>query len=271
MSSIDPPPLQPAIERAEELESALAEIRDRVRRASSGTTPTLIAVSKYKPASDIMACYEQRHYDFGENYSQELVDKAAILPRDIRWHFIGALQSNKAKILASIPNLYCVQTLTSAKTASALNKAIPEDRTLRVLVQVNTSGEESKSGLPPLGPDTHVGTSELAQLVVHVVTKCPRLRFEGLMTIGALEQSLNASETEKNADFETLKETRDRLKEFLIDNAEQTGHSWGHEVSGKLMLSMGMSGDFEAAIKAGSDIVRVGTGIFGQRPKKEIS
>jgi hypothetical protein len=131
---------------------------------------------------------------------------------------------------------------------------------------VNTSGEENKSGLPPLGATADVGTSELAQLVLHIVTKCPRLRFEGLMTIGALEQSLSASETKKNADFETLEETRDRLKEFLDE--KQAGRSWGHEASGNLVLSMGMSSDFEAALRAGSNIVRVGTGIFGQRPKR---
>lgn len=86
------------------------------------------------------------------------------------------------------------------------------------------------------------------------------------MTIGALEQSLNASATEKNADFEKLKETRDKLTEYLT--SEHGDSPWGHDASGRLVLSMGMSSDFEAALKAGSDIVRVGTGIFGQRSKK---
>lgn len=182
--------------------------------------------------------------------------------------FSVPIQRENPNFATAIPNLYCVQTLASTKAASALNKAIPEDRdtALRVLVQVNTSGEESKSGLPPLRATTDVGNSELGQLVVHIVTQCTRLRFEGLMTIGAVEQSLSASETEKNADFETLKETRDRLKKFL--DKEQAGRSWGHGTSGNLVLSMGMSSDFETALKAGSDIVRVGTGIFGQRPKK---
>lgn len=88
------------------------------------------------------------------------------------------------------------------------------------------------------------------------------------MTIGALELSLTASETEKNADFEKLKETRTLLEQYLTQNYSSDDKKWGDETSGKLLLSMGMSSDFEAALKAGSDIVRVGTGIFGQRPKK---
>lgn len=96
--------------------------------------------------------------------------------------------------------------------------------------------------------------------------ECPKLRLEGLMTIGALEQSLSASETERNADFEKLRETRERLKEYLIK--EHAGAQWGHETTGDLVLSMGMSSDFEPALKAGSDIVRVGTSIFGKRMKK---
>ena len=88
------------------------------------------------------------------------------------------------------------------------------------------------------------------------------------MTIGALELSLAASETEKNADFERLKETRDILDRCLKATYPEMLDRWGDETSSRLVLSMGMSGDFEAALNAGSDIVRVGTGIFGQRPKK---
>ena len=88
------------------------------------------------------------------------------------------------------------------------------------------------------------------------------------MTIGALELSLAASETEKNADFERLKETRDVLDRHLKATYPEALDRWGDETSSRLVLSMGMSGDFEAALKAGGDIVRVGTGIFGQRPKK---
>ncbi|TFK36718.1 proline synthetase associated protein [Crucibulum laeve] len=262
---------RPSTERVEELKESLADIRSRVKAVSLTTSkPTLVAVSKYKPASDILACFEDEQLDFGENYVQELEDKAAVLPGEIRWHFIGTLQSNKAKVLAAIPNLYSIQTLASIKTATALNKAFPSDRStpLRVLLQVNTSGEDSKSGLPPLS-SSNVEEFELTQLATHIVKECPKLRLEGLMTIGALELSLTASETEKNADFERLKETRDALHAHLVKQfGESNAGKWGHETTGKLLLSMGMSSDFDAALKSGSDIVRVGTGIFGQRVKK---
>ena len=179
--------------------------------------------------------------------------------------------NNKKSFYLAIPNLFSVQTLGSVKAASALDKALPSNRSspLRVLLQVNTSGEDSKSGLPPLTQSmSDLENSELVVLARHILTQCPKLRLEGLMTIGALELSLSASETEKNADFERLKETRDLLAKYLGRNYSEGDRQWGEEQSGRLLLSMGMSSDFEAALKSGSDIVRVGTGIFGQRPKK---
>ncbi|KAK7466067.1 hypothetical protein VKT23_004791 [Stygiomarasmius scandens] len=265
-------------ERAQELRENLQEIRQRVQDASasssSGTRPKLVAVSKYKPSSDIMVCYEDGQLDFGENYVQELVDKAKELPLEIRWHFIGTLQSNKAKVLAGIPNLHTIQTLSSVKAATALNKALASSTSrtspLNVLVQVNTSGEDAKSGLSPLSSSSSIAESDLAKLVKHVIANCPHLQFQGLMTIGSLELSLHASETEKNADFEKLRETRDLLQEWLRGEEFAAKAQWGSaEHGGNLVMSMGMSSDFEAALKAGSDIVRVGTGIFGQRKMKE--
>jgi hypothetical protein len=94
----------PSSERRAELHSALGEVRNRVAAASNSPPrrklPTLVAVSKYKPAADVLACYDAGHRDFGENYAQELVEKAESLPHDVRWHFIGTVQSNKAKALA---------------------------------------------------------------------------------------------------------------------------------------------------------------------------
>ncbi|KAJ7846923.1 hypothetical protein B0H13DRAFT_2092497 [Mycena leptocephala] len=254
--------------RSAEISESLAEIRSRVKLASgTSNSVTLVAVSKYTPASDIEACFSDGQLDFGENYVQELEEKAKALPAEIRWHFIGTLQSNKAKVLAAIPNLYSIQTLTSTKAATALNKSLPPERTapLNILIQINTSGEDSKSGLDPLDADTaDVARAEATQLARHIVAECPRLWLQGLMTIGALEQSLSAGD--ENADFERLKGTRDVLAKAL---AEEFGtERWGEEGTGRLLLSMGMSSDFEAALKAGSDIVRVGTGIFGARAKK---
>lgn len=167
----------------------------------------------------------------------------------------------------AIPNLYAIQTLTSIKAADALNKTLEKSRPteqdppLNVLLQVNTSGEDAKSGVPPLtSSDASPEGSELAQLARHIIAQCPKLHLQGLMTIGSLEQSKSTSS--ENEDFECLKATRDVLQPLL----ESETRNWGKD--GKLLLSMGMSSDFEAALKAGSDIVRVGTGIFGARHLK---
>jgi pyridoxal phosphate enzyme (YggS family) len=157
--------------------------------------------------------------------------------------------------LSAIPNLHTVQTVSSQKLATALNKNWPDDREslLNVLIQVNTSGEDSKSGVSPQD-------AELVNLARFVVDSCPRLYLHGLMTIGSLSESLSGDE---NRDFDLLKKTRDELQATL---KEQGVNRWGKD--GELILSMGMSSDFEAALRAGGDIVRVGTGIFGERIKK---
>jgi uncharacterized pyridoxal phosphate-containing UPF0001 family protein len=186
----------------------------------------------------------------------------------------------------AVPSLYCVQTVTSEKAATGLNKGLPDARTepLNILLQVNTSGEDSKSGLAPLaagadadaagadadaaGADADAASSELVQLATHVLAACPRLHLQGLMTIGALAQSL--AHGAPNRDFAALKETRDALHAAL-ERARADGkveRGWGG-ADGQLLLSMGMSSDFEDALKDGSDVVRVGTGIFGARPQKE--
>lgn len=198
---------------------------------------------------------KQEH--FGENYSNELIEKAGLLPRSIHWHMIGGLQTNKCKPLASqVPNLWCVSSVDTSKKADELEKGrktLVEKESLteklRVLVQVNTSGEDSKSGVEP---------KEAPELCRHVRDKCPSLQLAGLMTIGAIARSQEASTPDAlNEDFVTLRETRDKIADELgIDKSE-------------LALSMGMSSDFEAAISAGSDEVRVGTTIFGDRPAKK--
>ena len=108
-------------------------------------------------------------------------------------------------------------------------------------------------------------SAELTQLARFILAECPRLHLQGLMTIGSLTESLSSS-AKLNEGFERLVQTRDLLQAELAKEFPQDGGNWG--VEGRLMLSMGMSSDFEAALKAGSDIVRVGTGIFGSRPKK---
>ena len=172
----------------------------------------------------------------------------------------------------AIPSLYSIQTLTSTKAATALNKALSEDRPspLNILLQVNTSNEDQKSGVPPLTPsmpDSEVDGAELVQVAKHILMECPRLRLQGLMTIGSLAESLSAEK--ENEDFACLVSTRDVLEGALARvGFPRESAKWGDE-NNRLLLSMGMSSDFEAALAAGSDIVRVGTGIFGARAKKE--
>ncbi|CAE6426705.1 unnamed protein product [Rhizoctonia solani] len=240
--------------RQEELTESLKEVRWKVEsayasRAARTTPPCLVAVSKYKPASDIRACYDLGQLDFGENYVDELIQKASMLPESIRWHFIGSLQSNKCKKVAGVPNLYCLHTLDSIKKADALQKALPSTRKepLKVMIQVNTSGEDSKSGLQPLSPE-NLGESEVLALARHVIKSCPALELFGLMTIGSYEASTSG---EENPDFQTLIRTRGILQDALRGD-DQLGDAWGKGRS--LALSMGMSADFEEAIKAGGDM-----------------
>lgn len=218
----------------------------------------LIAVSKLKPATDILALHQPptSHLHFGENYAQELLEKAKILPQSIRWHMIGGLQSNKCKHLAEqIPNLWCVSSVDSNKKADQLEKGRkiiiegnPDVEKLRVMVQVNTSGEENKSGVEP---------KDTLALCRHIIDACPHLQLTGLMTIGAIARSKATTPENENEDFMALKETRDGVAKDL---------GWKEE---DLELSMGMSADFEGAIKMGSCEVRVGSDIFGERPAKK--
>lgn len=157
----------------------------------------------------------------------------------------------------AIPNLFLLETLSSIKVADLLQKSISSDRTypLNVYLQVNTSGEDAKSGLPPLDPSSTEG--ELLDLAIHVLSECPDLKLLGIMTIGSWDASHDTSKP--NPDFTKLTETREHLQRLLKEK--------GHEV-GELELSMGMSADFAQAVKEGSSSVRVGTRIFGERPKK---
>ena len=226
--------------------TALVEVRRKLSAAATSAgrerCPSLCAVSKMKPLPDLMEAYAAGQRSFGENYVQEIVGKAPQVPADVEWHFIGNLQSNKAKELVhGVPTLAVIETLDSAKLADKLQKAAaelepPRAAPLGVMVQVNTSPwEGTKSG---------VLAEEAAALAAHVIGSCPALRFAGLMTIG---------EPGNPACFAALRECRAAVAAEL-----------GLPADG-ITLSMGMSGDFEAAIAAGSDSVRVGSSIFGAR------
>ncbi|RDL39408.1 PLP-binding barrel [Venustampulla echinocandica] len=242
--------------RAASLAASLQSVSQRVVKAANGRNVRTVAVSKLKPAADILALYQEAKQEhFGENYAQELMEKAEMLPKDIKWHFIGGLQSNKCKPLTTaISNLWCVSSVDSEKKATQLSLGRSTHTSLAPLnihIQVNTSGEAAKSGATP--------GSETTTLAKHVLSTCPHLNLLGLMTIGAIARSKEMKAGEENEDFRILKEERDRLETELKE-----------ELGGrKLELSMGMSEDFEGAIMMGSDEVRVGSTIFGERPKKE--
>ncbi|KWU46791.1 hypothetical protein RHOSPDRAFT_15024, partial [Rhodotorula sp. JG-1b] len=236
----------------------------------------LVVVTKLKPSSDIQALYEHGIRHFGENYPQELEGKAKELPEDIAWHYIGTLQSNKCKMLASIPNLFAVETLTSVKAAYQLHSTLaalptPRSAPLNVFIQINTSGEEQKSGLPALSPNSAAGGGgEVVDLAAHILAKCPTLRLRGLMTIGSLDSSVSAH---PNPDFERLRETRTALLAALRERADLKAavEELEREQEGGLELSMGMSNDFVEAIEQGSTNVRVGSSIMGARPPRHTS
>ena len=182
---------------------------------------------------------------FGENYAQELITKAKEMPPDVEWHFIGPLQSNKAAPLVKnvgLANLKCVETVGTMKLANKLNRAVEslddlrEGDRLGIYLQVNTSGEESKSGVTP--------GSDLLSLASEISSTCLRLSIDGLMTIGA-PGDLGC--------FDSLVECRKEVAGELGVDIE------------RIDLSMGMSGDFEEAIERGATSVRVGSTIFGAR------
>lgn len=229
-------------ERFDELKFNVTSINEKVNAASEGKT-RLVCVSKLKPASDIQALYDMGYRHFGENYVQELIEKAKELPKDIAWHFIGGLQTNKCKDLAkNIPNLYAVETIDTIKKAKKLNdtRSQTEFGKVGIFIQVNTSGEDQKSGISP---------DELSDLVKIVVTECPQLELKGLMTIGSYAASYGEGQ---NPEFAVLVQCKQKVEsEFSLSG---------------LQLSMGMSGDFLQAINQGSTSVRVGSSIFGSRP-----
>ncbi|TWU78608.1 hypothetical protein ED733_004764 [Metarhizium rileyi] len=243
--------------RAQALISQLSSVKERVNGLANGRNVRLVAVSKLKPANDVLALHQApiSHQHFGENYTQELAQKAQLLPKTIQWHFIGGLQSGHCKALAKIPNLFCVSSVDTLKKAALLDTARgallssdPALPKLSVHVQVNTSGEEAKSGCAPGG--------ETVALCREIINSCPNLHLLGLMTIGAIARSKATTAETENEDFITLKGQRDLVANEL-----------GLE-DGRLELSMGMSEDFEGAIVLGSGEVRVGSTIFGIRPAK---
>lgn len=194
---------------------------------------TLVAVSKTKPAEDIQMLYDLGQKDFGENYVQELVDKQGQLPPDICWHFIGHLQSNKVKFIASF--VYMIHGVDSLKLLLEINKqALKNNRVIKCLLQVHIATEETKFGLD---------SSELDNIISsNVIESLKGVEVCGLMGMA----SFTADTQQVEKEFNTLKYIKDKYS-FLNT------------------LSMGMSGDYDLAINSGSTMVRIGSLLFGAR------
>ena len=202
-----------------------------------GDRITLVAVSKTKPVEDILELYELGHRDFGENYVQELVDKADKLPKDIRWHFIGHLQTNKVKLI--VPFIHLVHGVDSFKLLKEINKQGEKiNKVVNCLLQIHIAQEETKFGLDE---------KELSEIVKSVsALPLNNVNILGLMGMASFTENMDKVRTEFN-----------QLKEIY----KQLGTS-------KLkpqILSMGMSSDYKIAIEEGSNMVRIGSLLFGER------
>ena len=201
---------------------------------------TLVAVSKTKPIEDIQLLYEAGQRDFGENYVQELCDKQAKLPTDIRWHFIGHLQSNKVKYIA--PFVHLIHGVDSESLLKEIDKqARKNNRVIDCLLQMHIAQEETKYGLD---------ATELTELFPKL-PNYPNAHVVGLMGMASFSEDKNLVRSE----FNTLAQTFQTLQTFQTFQTFQTAQT----------LSMGMSGDYPIAIEAGSNMVRIGSLLFGAR------
>ena len=198
----------------------------------------LVAVSKTKPIEDIQALYNLGQRDFGENYVQELIEKEAALPKDIRWHFIGHLQSNKVKYIASFVHL--IHGVDSLSLIKEINKqAIKNNRIIDCLLQVYIAKEETKFGLDE---------NELDE-IKNNLPQLKNIQVIGLMGMA----SFSTDEGLIQKEFKELKKCFDENAQLITYNLPLT------------TLSMGMSSDYKIALEQGSNMVRIGSLLFGQR------
>ena len=208
-------------------------------KASLPQGVTLVAVSKFHPVEALQEAYDAGQRIFGESRAQELVAKAKVMPADVEWHFIGPLQSNKVKDIA--PFIHLIHSIDSLKLLQEVEKqAAKQGRILRVLLEIHVAEEETKHGFSP---------EECRALVSHL-PDLPHVRICGLMGMATLtdDEALIARE------FHTLHVLFEELKSTAFQGMEDF-----------TVLSMGMSHDYKLAIREGSNMIRVGTYIFGER------
>ena len=200
----------------------------------------LIAVSKTKPVSEILEAYNAGHRAFGENKIQEMAEKFEELPKDIEWHMIGHLQSNKVKYMAPFVSL--IHGVDSFKKLEEINKqAITNNRIIDCLLQIKIATEETKFGLSIDDSNKLLKSNEL--------TKLTHIHIKGFMGMA----SFTDDETIIKNEFRILKNYLNSTKEYELTNFNP------------IILSMGMSGDYKIAIEEGSNMIRVGSSIFGER------
>ena len=224
------------VENLAEVEKHICEACERAGRSRDEVT--LIAVSKTKPVSMIEELLPGGTRDFGENKVQELVDKYEVLPKDIHWHLIGHLQRNKVKYV--VDKACLIHSVDSMRLAETISYEVSKNGVrVRVLIEVNVAGEESKFGV----------TLEETEGLVREIAKLPSIQIKGLMTIAPYVEDPE----ENRVHFSRLKQLSVDIKNKNIDNVSMD------------VLSMGMTGDYQVAIEEGATMVRVGTGIFGER------
>lgn len=225
------------------LKENLANVEKKVNEACAKAgrkreEVTLIAVSKTKPVDMLQEIYDCGVRDFGENKVQEMCDKIEVLPDDIKWHMIGHLQTNKVKYIVGKTKL--IHSVDSLKLAQEIQKqAVKKDVTVPVLIEVNIAEEESKFGIKK------EGTIDL----VKSIAELDHVKIMGLMTIAPYVENPE----DNRLYFRGIKQLSVDINNQNIDNVCMD------------ILSMGMTGDYEVAIEEGATMVRVGTGIFGER------
>ena len=220
----------------------MGTISSSLRTVKSAITShcILVAVSKTKPVSDILECYQEGQLDFGENKVQELVQKAEELPKDIRWHMIGHLQRNKVKYLASFVHL--IHGVDSFRLLSEINKrAKNENRVISCLLQVHIAEEETKFGFDQ--------EELLAMIESEEFSRMENIQVSGLMGMATFTEN----QEQIRREFRALRQLFEDLKSHTDSNITME------------TLSMGMSGDYLLAIEEGSTMIRVGSAIFGAR------
>ena len=222
----------------------MASIKENLQRVTAMIPKgvQLVAVSKFHPVEELQEAYDAGQRLFGENRAQELAAKAPLLPTDIRWHFIGHLQKNKVRMI--MPHVSVIESVDSVQLLQLIEKeAARIDRTVEVLLQLHVAQEETKSGF---SVEEVLEAGEAGQLTEGL----PHVRVCGVMAMASLTDDMDQVAQE----FDTVRRTYLTLKDGCFDDSPDFNH-----------LSMGMSDDWQVAVKYGATLVRIGTAIFGPR------